>query len=197
MQYERGVCMLRDSDIRKALIDNLDKTNRKHINCSYRIIEELTICDGDARVDVAVANGRLCGYEIKSDVDTFERLPNQIKCYNTTFDKMTIIIGEKFNDKVCDIVPDWWGIKVAYKNKFGNVSIRNVRTAKVNKGIDSYRLTQLLWKDEMIELLKINNIKGISNKSRYRLREIAAETIPLLEIQNFVREKLKSREDWR
>lgn len=189
--------MLKDYDIRQALIKQIKKENQRHTDSSFRIIEELSVCDGDARVDIAVANGRLCGYEIKSDVDTFDRLPNQIYCYNTTFDKMTIVIGNKFVDKVTDYVPEWWGIKVAYMNKFGDVTIKNIRNGKINQNIDAYRLTQLLWKSEMICLLKNNNVKRISNKSRYVLREMAAETIPLKEIKNFTRETIKNRVNWR
>ena len=72
--------MLKDYDIRQALIKQIKKENQRHTDSSFRIIEELSVCDGDARVDIAVANGRLCGYGIKSDFDTFDRLPNQIYC---------------------------------------------------------------------------------------------------------------------
>lgn len=189
--------MLKDFEIRQALIRQIEKENQRHKNSSYRIIEELSVCDGEARVDIAVANGRLCGYEIKSDADTFDRLPNQISCYNTTFDKMTIVVGKKYTDKVKDVVPEWWGIKIAYINKFGNVSITNIRSPKVNKELNAYRLTQLLWKEEMLNILKENNIKGISNKSRYRLREIASEQISLNEIKDYVRDTIKARTNWR
>ena len=47
--------MLRDFDIRQALIKDLEKTNQRHVNPSYKIIEELNVCDGDARIDIAVA----------------------------------------------------------------------------------------------------------------------------------------------
>ena len=57
--------MLKDNDMRAVLINELNRAN----TCDYRVIEELAVCDGDARVDVAVANDRLCGYEIKSDAD--------------------------------------------------------------------------------------------------------------------------------
>ncbi len=188
--------MLNDLDIRQAIIHDINKINQRH-KSSYRIMEELTVCDGEARVDIAVANGRLCGYEIKSDRDTLDRLPHQIECYNTTFDKMTIVVGEKFNKKIEDIVPEWWGIKVAYCNKFGSVTIKNIRVAKVNKEQDAYRITQLLWKEEIIELLKKYNVRGISNKSRLKLRDIAVATISLKEIKDYTREVLKSRQGWK
>ena len=49
--------MLKDNDMRAVLINELNRAN----TCDYRVIEELAVCDGDARVDVAVANDRLCG----------------------------------------------------------------------------------------------------------------------------------------
>lgn len=186
--------MLNDKLIRKAIISNIKRENRNH---EYRIINELTICDGDARVDIAVANGRLCGYEIKSDVDTLERLPKQIEYYSTTFDKMTIVVGEKYNEKILCNVPDWWGIKLAYLNKNGSISIRNIRTAKINKNLDAHKITQLLWKEELQCLLRCNEIKITTNMSRLKLRDIASTTIPLKEIKKFTLETIKYRENWR
>ena len=189
--------MLNDLQIRQALISEIEKKNEKHKNPSYRIIEELAICDGDARIDIAVANGKLCGYEIKSDRDTLERLPNQIACYNTTFDRMTIVVGEKFNDKILSEVPEWWGIKVAYLNRYGKVSFKNVRRGKNNQFQNAKMITQLLWKEELLELLKSHNVKGLSNKSRLKMRDIAVSTIPLKEIRYYTINKLKTRKGWR
>ncbi len=186
--------MLNDKLIREAIISNIKKENKNH---EYRLINELTICDGDARVDIAVANGRLCGYEIKSDVDTLERLPKQIEYYSTTFDKMTIVVGEKYNEKILCSVPEWWGIKVAYLNRFGNVSVKNIRPAKVNKNLDAYRITQLLWKEELQCLLRENNIKVTSNMSRLKLRDIASTSISLNTIKKYTLQIIKFRENWR
>lgn len=186
--------MLNDKEIRKAMIDNLNKVNVGH---EFRIINELGICDGSARVDIALANGKLCGYEIKSDMDTLERLSGQIEEYNKTFDKITIVVGNKFKDKIESYVPEFWGIEVAYRNKFGNISIKRLRSARLNKNIESRALLELLWKEELKELLSIHGVKGISNKNKRKLRDIAIETIPLKEIKNFTRETLKIREGWR
>ncbi|NFD76931.1 sce7726 family protein [Clostridium botulinum] len=186
--------MLNDKDIRNKLIDKLNKKNSGH---EFRIINELGICDGDARVDIALANGRLCGYEIKSDMDTLERLPGQIVAYNKTFDKITIVIGTKFENKIKNYVPEFWGIEVAYINKFGNVSIKRLRAAKVNKNIESKALLELLWKEEIKELLLRYGNKGLYNKNKRKLRDIAIETIPLKDIKDFARETIKFRKGWR
>lgn len=186
--------MLNDKKIREVLIEKLNRVNLGH---EFRIINELGICDGNARVDIALANGRLCGYEIKSDMDTLERLPGQVEAYNKTFDKITIVVGNKFKDRIENYVPEFWGIEVAYINKFGNISIKKLRSAKPNKNIESKALLELLWREELKILLLNHGIKGISNINKRKLRDIAIETIPLKDIKSFTLETIKSREGWR
>lgn len=186
--------MLKDKDIRKALIFRLTKENQGH---TFRMISELGICDGASRVDIAVANGKLCGYEIKSDKDNLERLPGQIDAYNKTFDKITIIVGKRFESEILDIVPEHWGVEVAYMNRFGNISFKKVRGAKINRKVDPKALLQLLWKEELVGLLKDRGIKGLSNKNRRKLRDIAVNAISLKEIKNYTRETIKFRKGWR
>lgn len=186
--------MLKDKDIRLALLEQITKINK---GSNYRIVEELAVCDGDARVDVALINGKLCGYEIKSDRDTLERLPNQINSYNKTFDMITIVVGEKYQDVIFEEIPNWWGIKVAYKNKRDKVKIRDIRIADINKEVDTKSVLELLWKDEILNLLKDRGVKGLSNKNRRKLRDIAIETISPEELRNYTREILKIREGWR
>ena len=112
--------MLKDDDMRAVLINELNRAN----TCDYRVIEELAVCDGDARVDVAVANDRLCGYEIKSDADTLKRLALQQKCYDKTFDAISIVVGEKFKDDIEEYIPDYWGVYVVCKDDSGS-TVRN------------------------------------------------------------------------
>lgn len=186
--------MLTDFDIRKKLLEKIHKDNS---NNNYRIIEEFVICDGLARADVALANGILHGFEIKSDCDTLERLSNQINCYDKTFDKNTIVVGIKFEDVIQYHVPKHWGIEVAYINRFGNVSIKRQRAAKINKHISLNNLLDLLWNPEIKAFLKENKIRGYSNKDRAGLKELAIKAIPFKELKNYTRETLKTRVGWR
>ena len=187
--------MLNDKDIRDVLIEKLTKSNKNH---DYRIINELGLCDGEARADIAGANGKLCGYEIKSDRDTLERLSNQIKAYNATFDRITIVVGEKFEHKILSIVPEFWGVEVAYMNRFGRVSIKKVRTPTQNTTIEGESLLELLWKDELKNLLIQQGIdKGLSGKNKKTLKEMAIKNVSFKVIRNYTRETLKSRQGWR
>ena len=48
-------------------------------------VNELGLNHGRFRADIAVMNGKLVGYEIKTDQDTLVRLPAQIDGYNEVF----------------------------------------------------------------------------------------------------------------
>ena len=185
---------MRDIDIREPLMKKLIKQNMEH---DFRIIPEMAVCDGFSRVDIAVANGKLCGYEIKSDADTLERLPQQQEFYNKTFDKMFIVVGPKYESVIESYIPEWWGIYVAYYDKKNNIKIKTQKKAHINKNLCAESLLELLWRDEIVTLLKINGFNGLSSKNRRILRQIAIENLSLSQIKNYTRETLKRREDWR
>ena len=186
--------MFNDFEIRAELLKHIERLNSKH---PYRLLEELAVCDGDARVDIAVANGKLHGYEIKSDRDTLVRLDKQVECYNRTFDTVTIVVGVKHVEKVREIIPEWWGIKAAFPTAKRGVKLKEIRRCKSNKAVEALALTQLLWREELRNLLIQHEVKKISGKNRQELRTIVASEISLDEIRDYTRNVLKTRGGWR
>src|SRR5260370_10631670 len=77
------------------------------------IFDELGIQQGLARIDLAVVNGELNGFELKSDRDTLARLPEQAESYGRVFDRVTLVVEERHVRGAVDLVPDWWGVRVA------------------------------------------------------------------------------------
>jgi hypothetical protein len=174
---------------------------RPHLTQEYGqdsiIIDELGICQGEARVDLAVINGALHGYEIKSERDTLVRLSKQAEFYNRVFDTVTIIAGSCHLENVCNIIPDWWGIIEARFND-RKVDLISVKSPLKNDNVDPFSVAQLLWREEALELLKSKGLhKGYVSKSRMKIWERIAETISLSELQTYVVHRLKSREKWR
>lgn len=186
--------MLKDKNIRESLYEIIQTQNCK---TEYRIIPEMAICDGLARADVTVANGKLCGYEIKSDADSLIRLTSQQLYYDKTFDSVSIVIGKKFETFIENVVPEWWGILIATERKNGKVKITRERAAKDNPNVSVEALLELLWHQEIKELLKSNGFKGLSGKNRRVLRQIACDNLSFKTIRNFTRETLKNRIEWR
>lgn len=184
-----------DRDIRTPLLKSLEK---EHGNYSdTRIIEELGLCQGSARVDVAVVNGYLHGYEIKSESDSLKRLPAQVDYYSKVLDRVTLVASESHISKVEKLIPDWWGVCVAQRNR-GTISLKPVRGDADNSEVDPYALVQLLWRDEALNILRKNDLaKGYSNKPRRILWDRLVDHFSLSEMKQVVRRHLKFRSNWR
>ena len=85
--------VLGDSDIRAVLRSRLFLKHPDEADTV--VIEELGLCRGQVRVDVAVVNGLLHGYEIKSDRDSLCRLGVQVEVYGKVFDQATLVVGDR------------------------------------------------------------------------------------------------------
>ena len=141
-----------DKDIRPILYDKISNLKEFTSDNTSIIIDEFPVVEGSARVDIAVVNGKLHGFEIKSEQDTLDRLSDQIFFYNMVFDKMTLVVSEKFKDKLINIIPKWWGIY--YIKTVGNKPKLVVeKKSKLNKDIKIEAFLSLLWRNEMLELL--------------------------------------------
>ncbi|GIO08032.1 hypothetical protein J31TS6_40600 [Brevibacillus reuszeri] len=188
---------LNDADIRKVLYESFTTRDEFILDPTTIIVDELDVCFNSARVDIAVINGKLHGFEIKSERDNLERLPSQVECYNCLFDTMTLVLSEVHLSKARKIVPKWWGIECVVKKKTG-VTLKKVRKNKVNPKVQALELTQLLWRQELFDLLEEHSItKGIKSKTRLELGKIASENICKDSIAIFVRKTLKNRKDWK
>jgi hypothetical protein len=93
------------------------------------IVDELDVCNGVARADVAVINGTLSGFEIKSERDNLGRLPNQVISYGKVFDYMTIITNHRHLSHIHLEIPEWWGIWL-FQSKNGEIENVEIRKAQ-------------------------------------------------------------------
>ena len=183
-----------DTVIREELIKQLAKDYPNH-----RIIPELGIWHGTVRIDVAVVNGTLRGFEIKSDRDTLDRLPDQMQAYNAIFDEVTLVVGSRHFVDAFQLVPEWWGIKTAHATADGSVCFNTIRDPKDNPEQDSISIARLLWRHEALEKLEnLGKAGGIRSKPREVVYQRLAESQDLKPLKEYVWDVLKSsRQDWR
>jgi hypothetical protein len=186
---------MRDRDIRAALWKMLDEEHAG--DPDTLVLDELGVCQGEARADVAVVNGTLAAFEIKSDRDTLARLPGQVEAYQRVFDSVTIIVGGKYVGRIVDVVPASWGIMQAIETG-GAVHLDCVRRPDRNESVDPFSLSQLLWRDEALSVLEEREIdKGLRSKPRRALWRAIADHLSPEEVSEAVRHRLKVREGWR
>jgi hypothetical protein len=107
----RRGCRMRDSDLRAALLRRLARRHSR--DAETLILQELGLRHGAAHVDVAVVNGLLHGYELKSDSDSLGRLARQALVYGSVLDRVTLVVGRRHVEEAVGMVPAWWGVQVA------------------------------------------------------------------------------------
>lgn len=185
---------MRDKDVRNAVWQKLCAKYGEDKNT--RLVQEMGVWSGTVRIDIAVINGELSGFELKSDKDTLERLPFQSELYSKVFDKINLVVGSMHEFKAKTLIPSWWGIIVATQGKSG-ISLEVSKTSEENPSPDPYLVAQLLWKDEALNILEAFNLsKGWRGKRIKLIHQRLATELPFKDLKFHVRETLKKRENW-
>jgi len=188
---------IKDKDIRAALTSLLEQkfcSQVEFVDCS-RIYNEFSVDHGEHRIDVAVVNSDIHGYEIKSDADTLYRLPAQVESYNNVFNKVTLVAGVSHIFDALFMIPDWWGVMLAKNSPNGTVVLSNLRDPLENPSQDMMSLARLMWKREVLETLnELNELRGVKSKTREHIYKRFVSVADKETIQKTVIEKLFNRE---
>ncbi|WP_315742203.1 MULTISPECIES: sce7726 family protein [unclassified Bradyrhizobium] len=185
---------MRDYDVREAMRSWLSAQFAHDPNS--RFVEEMCVWNGSARIDMAVINGSMHGFEIKSERDTLARLDEQMALYDQVFDRLTLVAAEKHLLKAESRVAPWWGL-TGVRIVDGRLTLRVVRRAKKNPSRDKVQIARLLWKSEQLCILeKIGLAKGARSKSAEQLCTLLATSLSERALSAHVRESLKARSGW-
>ena len=186
---------MRDRDVRAILKSYL--ASRYSSDPSTRVVDEMPVCSGAARIDVAVINSHLVGFEIKSACDSLARLPSQIQSYALVFDEVTIVANLPHLARLRRELPRWCGLWEAFE--LGDVrNIREHRRARPCPGQSPSEIASLLWRAEALSVLERHHIAdGVKSKPCRVLWRRLADELPLKTLRYEVRLCLKTRDHWR
>lgn len=186
---------MRDAQVRQAFHGSVLRDANE---CTDTIvIDELGLKNGIVRADIAVFNGKMIGYEIKTDRDTLKRLPAQVMAYNEVFDKAFIITTRKWLEPVKEIIPSWWGIYEII-DAGDSYSFKCLRNGTRNKNQSPFTIAQLLWKAEALDLaatLLQTNLKPSFTKKK--IYQAICERCTQKQLSKKVLRYLKQRDNWR
>ena len=187
---------MNDYQLRQALKSKVLARHAK--DPDTRIFEELGLRHGAGRIDIAVVNGIIHGYELKSNKDNLKRLSLQVQIYSSTLDKVTLVVGHRHVAEAEKLIPDWWGIKLATVGSRGGFKFTEIRRAGINLLLDPLSVSKLLWRSEALTLLEeLGEADEVRNKARaFIYAHLASIGDPAL-IRERVRYQLKFRTDWR
>lgn len=186
---------LGDSAIRTALRGFL--ASRHATDSETLILDELGIWGGEIRADLAVVNGCMHGFEIKSDIDTLVRLPRQIEAYSAVFDRATLVASPRHIEKARLLVPAWWGLICASVDQQG-VTLDQLRQEDVNPSPQAEAIAAFLWRGEALAVLEsLGLAAGVRSKAVPFLIQRLAESLTPDQLSSFVRQAFRARGDWR
>lgn len=190
------VSVLKDVAIREHLVNRI---LRKHtLDPTTKLIHELGIHHGEFRVDLALINGSMHGFEIKSEADSLHRLASQADAFSAVFDKMTLVVALKHVDGALEMVPPWWGIEISSYDVRGQMKLRTIRRSAGNPSVDANALVKLLWRDEALGRLRALEValpsRGLNRKYLY---DALVAQVSLSHLRRMVRDTLKHRSAWR
>lgn len=162
------------------------------------MIDELGLAHAQSRIDLAVFNGHLHGYEIKSANDTLDRLPRQLAIYTDALQKLTLVIATRHLHAAEAIVPDWCGLTEIVEGPRGGMTFASRRRAHVNPDLNPFMLAHLLWHSEAQNLLLARGAsKADVNAPRKRLYRMLADEIPVSELAPAIKAAMACRTRWR
>jgi len=185
-----------DIQIREAL--HRKKFARVAQSPKTLVVDELGLVHARARVDIAVINGCVHGYEIKSEADSLRRFDRQLAIYSTCLEKLTFVCAERHLTALYSLTPKWCGILLVARGPRSGLDFITVRKPTRNPGLDKLKLAYLLWRPEVIDLLtRLDAPRALVKKSRVDMYDFIAERLSVSEITDYVRECFISRETWR
>ncbi|WP_390457752.1 sce7726 family protein [Planctomicrobium piriforme] len=176
---------MRDEDIRSVLLQHIRENHR-----DSAVIEEMPLLR-TGRADIGVVNCSLWGYEIKSERDTLNRLPQQIPFYDAIFDRSIVVVAGSHLRYVRKIVPSHWGIQRAILVD-GVVELHHVRKPKLNTKTSSEALVRLVWKNEAVSILRAHGLGGSNGTPLLKVWEQLLR-LPKQKLADSVRLALKVR----
>ena len=138
------------------------------VNDEIRIYQEKSI--GSSICDIMAVTDKLIGFEIKSDLDNYARLQEQIKAYNSFFDKNYLVVGARHLASAAGRIPDDWGIICIQDD-----AVSVTRKAGANRSVSRRKQLSILWQLELKNILLKNGMPVYAQKGKgYIADRIAA-----------------------
>lgn len=186
MQIAAHTLERRDADMRAAL--EMWLRLQQH-ESEIRLIHEFVIPRPSARIDLALINGRISGYEIKSDVDSLSRLPAQMHSYSKIFEHLSFVTTERKSKSILQKTPEWCGvIAISREGRF-----KTLRKMKLNRNVDAKCLLYSLDKVSIGKIVKTELPKKYNRSFKKKeLIEICLKNMAKSKIIKACRNTLKA-----
>lgn len=150
--FQRLIREYRHEYIYKNAIAEKILLGRHNLNTAFMLTEFRV---DDCKADAVVLNGTSHVYEIKSEMDSFDRLDRQLVAYRKMFDFITVITTERLFKAVEERVPLEVGIRVLAEGGYQFKRKTSCREAISNKAnVDPLVIFNSLQRQEYLRIIK-------------------------------------------
>ena len=173
----------------KNAITNKILLGRHSLNTST-LISELNV--GKSKADIVIFNGTSTVYEIKTELDSLNRLETQLEDYLKCFDKIYVVTTLENIKKLENRLSEKIGL-IEYTKKY---TLKEHKKAESNKrNIDKESLFSLFRKNEMLNIIKKIGFEIPDVHPRYLREECEKIFLKLSneEAHNIAIEEIKKR----
>ncbi len=138
----------RSEYIYKNVIANKILLGRHSLNTAHMLTEFRV---ANCKADVVILNGSSTAYEIKSEYDSLDRLPNQVASYSDVFDRVYVVTSKSQTNKIERDLPSTVGIMVLTPRN----TISTIREAtSLKDSVKPEIIFDSLTKKEYISIIK-------------------------------------------
>jgi len=167
----------------------------KHNLNTASMLTELRV--GNRKADAVILNGTSYVYEIKSVLDGYSRLENQLEAYSKVFDFISVVTDEEKFQQVESRLPDNIGIMVLARSKYQFRQRCCYRKPESNKSrTNSVAIFEVLNQSEYLSVIEREfgeNLREVPNTQIYRIAsDYFAQLRPEIAHDNMV-DQLKRR----
>lgn len=150
---------------------------------------------GNCIADLVIINGKAVVYEIKSPLDNFERLANQLSNYYKAFTEVCLVVSEEQYAKACSVIGDG-PVGLCVVTRRGTVSnVFGRKPGMVVECLEHKAVFQLLRKAEYEDVIRgwFGSLPETTPVTHYRECFKWFCSIPVVEAQRLAVAKLKQR----
>ena len=172
---------LSEVEIKLLLLEFLTSRLKSFEHC---LAVEAKYAENLRRADVLAITNETIAFEIKSDFDRLDKLPDQLKDYRRTFDKLFVVTTPKHQRKIRPFLGENDGLIVVE-----NRELRVLKEARKNKSILKKNLAAICSRQALSNALGAQNRKSTVGK----LRESAQKKLDVPNLHLLALAELKQR----
>ena len=163
---------------------------RRHSLNAAALINEVNV--SEAKADLLLLNGTSVVYEIKTELDSFDRLPAQLDAYRHAFERVFVVTHLSLVARLENVLPEGVGLLALTPRS----ALREICDAESNlTRLEHGPMFNLLRREEYLSVIRrhFGSTPDAPNTLIYRACRTLFEQIPIEEAHGYLVSMLKAR----